>query len=219
MAEDRAYKPWRASAPWGAAACAAVAFAVIFMNGGLGFWLGLAAAAAGLCVLADMLDKDGMRVLLRRPSMGWPRTLAAGLLSAAVLYGVFYVGNELSARILSRSEGDIGRIYGLKHEAPVWLMAVLMVCIIGPGEEIFWRGYLQRQFVARYGRWGFVLAVLGYAGVHVATGNLMLIGAALVCGVYWGLMYQRFRSLWLNIISHVAWDVAVFLLWPFTPPG
>jgi len=40
--------------------------------------------------------------------------------------------------------------------------------------------------------------------------------AAAVCGAFWALTYWKFRSITLNIISHVAWDLAVFLLFPFS---
>ena len=68
--------------------------------------------------------------------------------------------------------------------------------------------------------------VLGYA-VHLAPapardalgaqpGPLQRASAALVCGAVWGGLYYRFKSPLLNVVSHTAWDVAVFLLFPFT---
>ena len=44
----------------------------------------------------------------------------------------------------------------------------------------------------------------------------MLLLAALVCGVFWGWLYIRFDSILLNAVSHTAWDVAVFLIFPFS---
>jgi membrane protease YdiL (CAAX protease family) len=46
--------------------------------------------------------------------------------------------------------------------------------------------------------------------------NLMLIAAAAVCGAFWSLMFMRYKSIWLNIVSHVVWDVMIFLVWPLT---
>jgi membrane protease YdiL (CAAX protease family) len=42
----------------------------------------------------------------------------------------------------------------------------------------------------------------------------MLVVAALTAGILWGGMYLRFGRLWPGIISHVAWDLTVFLLVP-----
>jgi membrane protease YdiL (CAAX protease family) len=44
----------------------------------------------------------------------------------------------------------------------------------------------------------------------------MLILAALIAGLFWGFMYYRYRSLLANVVSHTVWDVAVFLVFPFS---
>lgn len=61
---------------------------------------------------------------------------------------------------------------------------------------------------------GFLVATGIYTGVHLAGGNPILVLAAGVCGLFWGWLYLRYRSLLLNVTSHTAWDVAVFLLFP-----
>jgi len=40
--------------------------------------------------------------------------------------------------------------------------------------------------------------------------------AAALCGVFWGYLYLRLRSVWLNVISHLVWDLAVFMFFPFS---
>ena len=92
-----------------------------------------------------------------------------------------------------------------------------MTLIIGPGEELFWRGYLQRNFQERWGGWkGFLAATAVYALVHAGSGNPMLVLAAAVCGLFWGYLYLRTKSILLVLISHTIWDLAVFILFPFT---
>ncbi len=54
-----------------------------------------------------------------------------------------------------------------------------------------------------------------YTAVHLASGNIMLVLAAAVCGVFWGWLYLRYRSPVLNIVSHTLWDLAVFVVFPF----
>ena len=67
---------------------------------------------------------------------------------------------------------------------------------------------------------GWLLAALAatalYAVVHLSSGNPMLILAALVCGLFWGLLYQRTGSITLVVISHTAWNLTVFLGFPFS---
>jgi membrane protease YdiL (CAAX protease family) len=42
----------------------------------------------------------------------------------------------------------------------------------------------------------------------------MLFLAALICGLFWGALFKRYRSVWPVLISHALWDVAIFLLFP-----
>jgi membrane protease YdiL (CAAX protease family) len=91
-----------------------------------------------------------------------------------------------------------------------------MLAVIGPGEELFWRGYLQRKLSSKTGKWvGFIIALLMYTGVHIFTGNIMLILAAFICGLFWGWIYLKYNSMVINVISHTVWDIVVFLLLPF----
>jgi hypothetical protein len=43
----------------------------------------------------------------------------------------------------------------------------------------------------------------------------MLVAAAGVCGIFWGWLYLAFRSPILNVVSHTAWDLLVFVVLPF----
>jgi membrane protease YdiL (CAAX protease family) len=75
---------------------------------------------------------------------------------------------------------------------------------------------LQRNLSSRLGKkWGFFIATLIYTGVHIATGNIMLILAALICGIFWGWLFMRYDSMLMNIVSHTLWDLAVFIVFPF----
>jgi membrane protease YdiL (CAAX protease family) len=86
---------------------------------------------------------------------------------------------------------------------------------IGPAEEIFWRGLVQQRLETRLGRWGaLATASILYAAVHAWSMNLMLVAAALLCGLAWGFLFARTRNLWPCIISHAIWDVAIFVAFP-----
>ena len=112
---------------------------------------------------------------------------------------------------------DIAGVYAFRQDVPAARVGWLLLLWIGPGEDLFWRGYLQEQWMQRWGRWpGWLAATALYAGVHVLTGNVTLLLAAAVCGTYWGWLYLWRRSLGSNMVSHAVWDVTVFLLLPFT---
>jgi membrane protease YdiL (CAAX protease family) len=110
---------------------------------------------------------------------------------------------------------EVNAIYSLKDGGNPWLIGAALLVIIGPAEEIFWRGTVLRAFL---GRMKWPLAVLAgaavYSLVHILSLNFMLIMAALVCGLFWCLLYAWRRDLTAVTISHCLWDVAVFLIFP-----
>ena len=93
---------------------------------------------------------------------------------------------------------------------------MLMLFLIGPAEEIYWRGYVQRKLSEKWNpNKGFIVTTLIYALVHAGSMNFMLTMAALVAGLAWGLLYRLFPKYFGAIIlSHALWDVAVFIWFP-----
>jgi uncharacterized protein len=110
---------------------------------------------------------------------------------------------------------QVSSVYDLRAAADVRVIGLLLALVIGPGEEIYWRGLVQWGFAGRYGpRAGWLLGTLAYAGTHVVSLNLMVVIAAAVAGVVWGWLYMRLGRLWPGLISHVLWDLAIFLVFP-----
>jgi len=205
--------------PLAVAALAAALFVPLFVLRGIGafdFWWWMSANLAVLLALTAAIDRRQLVLIaqdiLERPAakIGW------GILAAAGLYAVFFIGNILARRILPFAGSGISQVYGFKAGVSPLRVIFLMSLVIGPGEELFWRGYLQRNFEERWGGWkGFLAATAVYALVHAGSGNPMLVLAAAVCGLFWGYLYLRTKSILLVLISHTIWDLAVFILFPF----
>lgn len=140
--------------------------------------------------------------------------LGAGL--AAVLWGVFWVGDRLSSLMFDFARPQVDMIYSMKDGSNPLVLTALMLLIIGPAEEIFWRGYLQKSFSKRWNpNIGFVVTTLMYSLVHISKFNFMLIMAAAVAGFVWGLAYRFYpEKLGAIILSHALWDCAVFIWFP-----
>lgn len=140
--------------------------------------------------------------------------LGAGL--AAVLWGVFWVGDRLSSLMFDFARPQVDMIYSMKDGSNPWVLTALMLLIIGPAEEIFWRGYLQKSFSKRWNpNIGFVVTTLMYSLVHISKFNFMLIMAAAIAGFVWGLAYRFYpEKLGAIILSHALWDCAVFIWFP-----
>ncbi len=144
------------------------------------------------------------------------KKIGIGLLAAVVLYFIFFFGNYLSQQLFSFAGSGIHAVYDFKSGKNLLRIVLLLVFIIGPGEEIFWRGFLQQQFSQHFNPGiGFIIVTLLYTLIHVGSGNIMLILAALVCGISWGLLYWYFQSITINIVSHLVWDLMVFIILPF----
>jgi hypothetical protein len=201
-------------------ALAAALFTGLFATGGVGafdFWWWMGTNAVVLLAAGFLLDPTYIPALrddLRTHPLA---KIAGGLVSAAVLYGVFWVGNRVLRAVIGSPAGEgIDHVYGFKEGATLVRVALTIAMLIGPTEEVFWRGLLQRNLALRLGP-GRALAVATalYAGVHIASGNPVLVLAALVCGLFWGWMYLRWKSVLMNVVSHTVWDLLAFLVLPF----
>jgi membrane protease YdiL (CAAX protease family) len=141
------------------------------------------------------------------------KSILIGLTSAVALYGIFWVGKVVSSAVFSFAPNQIAAIYSKGEGTPLWIISLLLFFITGPSEEIYWRGYLQRNLMGRFGNWqGWILASIVYAGVHIWSFNFMLIGAAGVAGAFWGALYWRLENLAPVIISHSIWSTVIFAL-------
>ena len=143
-----------------------------------------------------------------------------GLSSAGFLYGVFQIGDRMARRIMPKGGAEISAIYGLETLRPRGELAARLAFIIGPAEELFWRGLVQARLMRRFGTLpGLGLGTAAYGSAHLVTGNLTLIGAATVAGAFWGALAALGVPPGALIVSHSAWDVFIFLIAPTIQRG
>lgn len=179
------------------------------------FWWWMSLNLVVMTTLGFILDKQYKEILKQDLQNDILKKVLLGITSVLVLYLFFFIGNILSRKIFGFAGDGIQSIYDFKGNAHVSRIFLLMLFVIGPGEELFWRGFLQRNFASKTNNVkGFIIATIIYTVVHVPTGNIMLIIAALVAGIFWGWMYMRFKSLLINVISHTLWDIIIFILLP-----
>jgi len=190
------------------------AFAHTFLGDRERFWQRMTSAGTVLGTLALVSERD-----LRRDIRIRKKDIGLGLAAAAGLYGVFQAGDRLARKLLPTGGDDIGEIYSLDRLRPKPEIAARLALVIGPAEELFWRGFVQRRLQrTRLGRWkGAAAAAAAYGGAHVVTGNLTLTGAAGVAGAYWSALAAAGMPMGALIVSHVAWDVWIFLVAPTAP--
>ncbi len=178
------------------------------------FWYTMTASALILIFMAWSLGRDSQFSIFNFQFS--IRQLLLGIALAAALWGVFWVGDKLSSLMFGFARGQVDSIYGMKTGIQPWIIALLLLFIIGPAEELFWRGFVQQQLSLHWGEnWGFVVTTAIYTLIHLWSFNFMLIMAALVCGIVWGGLY-RLQPKWLPalVVSHAVWDACVFVVFP-----
>ena len=122
----------------------------------------------------------------------------------------FPLQKEVGYRLLTMSYNPAG----------LCLYLIFSLFIIGFGEELFWRGFIQQKISGYVSKdisvW--ITAVL-FSSIHfyifiilpVKTGMifLLLIGFA---GIVWGYLLKYFGNIWPAAISH---GIAAFIIWKY----
>lgn len=140
--------------------------------------------------------------------------LFLGTVSGIVLFGVFFIGNMGIDVLHLPFSKEISSLYNRLSPTILWHYIVLLLVII-PGEEIFWRGFIQKRIQKWYNTTASVLlSSILYASAHIYSGSVMLPFAALVSGVFWGYLYAWKKSLPLVIVSHLIFDLFLFVIYP-----
>ena len=196
------------------ASLAAGLFMLTFRGPRSRFWDRMTGTGLALGTLA-LSTRPG----LRKTRIGI-KEIILGMVSAGALYGIFHMGDRLSRIIVPKGGEQIEEIYKLKRIRPRAELMARLGLIIGPAEEFFWRGFLQDGLMKRFGRfWGTLMGAAAYGGVHIASGNFTLVGAATVAGAFWGGLYGLGMPLGALIVSHIIWDNVIFLIAPTTRLG
>ena len=195
--------------------CPVIAGAVLLACLGWGITFGLAGhfwLKIGLSVIVVV----AYSFIWQRPNLSFRSTsVILGVASAALLYLVFLLGNAIAPIIVHEAPSQVGGIYGLGTGTNRILVALLLLFITGPGEEIFWRGFLQSRMQDRWGTYRATLPRPPSTPVSTSfPATSILVLAALVAGAFWGALYLWRRDMALLIVSHSLWSAVIFAVAP-----
>jgi membrane protease YdiL (CAAX protease family) len=210
-------KPEGQKGLWVSVGLAFVLWGGIFVLKPFNFWFMLTFSTFLLAAIAFLL---GRPLPLSREFTA--RNVLLGVVLAALLYAVFYAGNQflkmvsgLFPALLPDRAGNIASVYANLGGLSPAVVGLLLFFPIGFGEEVFWRGFVQRRLSERWSAGlAFVVTSLLYTGIHLGTGNPVLILAALTCGLFWGGFYWATGSLVPVLVSHMLWDPFIFVIAP-----
>lgn len=184
-----------ASASWGFA-----------FKGFLNFWMGIFIAAF---IILFFALTDGRTLKIIRPERG---DFAVGVISGILIFSLFFIISLINKKFFPELYRYVEDVKSLKHLAPVYITLPVAV-FVSISEEVFWRGFIQRRLMESFGRLkGYIFMIVLYSLSHALTFNLSLVVAALGAGAFWGFLFIWKRDLTPVIISHITWDVMLFVV-------
>lgn len=175
------------------------------------FWIAMTISAASLSIFSIVTQKEKFKELLVINK----KLILIGLGHAILLYGFSRLGVYIAQNLFDFVIPQIEAIYTTKTQLDSMYIGLLLIFIIGPSEEIFWRGFVQNKIGQLTNpKKALIITSIIYCLVHIWALNPMLLLAALVLGVHWGLLFYRYKSLVPGIISHALWDAMIFAFFP-----
>jgi len=140
--------------------------------------------------------------------------LSMGVLSGLLLYALFWLGVQVFDLLNLPFEKSIKKLYRWFAPTLFWQYLALIL-VAAPGEELFWRGFIQKKLLRYFGPVGsIVIGALLYASVHIYSGTFILMLAAFISGLVWGALYMWKKSMPLVIVSHIVFDIMIFIILP-----
>ncbi|MFJ8066514.1 lysostaphin resistance A-like protein [Psychrobacillus sp. NPDC096426] len=134
----------------------------------------------------------------------------------ALAYALLFIGYKLIDFTPFLSIKSINSFMNKFGPSSIWHY-LLLLFIIAPGEELFWRGFIQQQLKKYIPpvfsiMLGAALYSLSFAFSEFWLGIL----AAFIVGLAFGLLYEWKKSMPLIILAHITMLVLLFLVIPFT---
>lgn len=140
--------------------------------------------------------------------------ISIGVISGLLIYLLFRLGFQAIDILNLPFEKSIKKLYRWFAPSLFWHY-IALILVAAPGEELFWRGFIQKRLMRFFGPLGSILCgAFLYASVHIYSGTFVLMLAAFISGIIWGSLYFWKKSMPLVIVSHIIFDIMIFLLFP-----
>jgi uncharacterized protein len=140
--------------------------------------------------------------------------ISIGVLSGLLLYALFWLGVQFFDLLNLPFDKSIKNLYRWFAPSLFWQYLALIL-VAAPGEELFWRGFVQKRLLRYFGPFGSItIGAFLYASVHIYSGTFILMLAAFLSGLVWGALYLWKKSMPLVIVSHIVFDIMIFIILP-----
>lgn len=144
------------------------------------------------------------------------KSLLYGLGYGTLIYAIVAVGYHLIRLSPFNIQNSINGFLDNFAPTSIWHFLLLMFIIV-PGEEIFWRGYIQQKLKKYFPGSGAVLASSALFALAIGiSGFIPGIFAAAIAGIVLGFLYEWKKSMPLLIVTHLVMIVLLFLIRPLS---
>ena len=93
---------------------------------------------------------------------------------------------------------------------------VYMFCFVGIGEELLFRGLIQRDLVDAFGwKWGLFGTSFVFAIMHLTWRSIPELGFVFIAGLILGALYLKTKSLVVPIVAHGVTNVILVAVLPY----
>ncbi len=158
-------------------------------------FIALSGSALLTCVFARVPIARGLGFQSTRPSLLFIAPLgiiALGPTSDLLVRAMAHIAPDFSL-------GTLEALSELTRAHPAWVLWPLLALLPGVGEEVFFRGMIQRSIASP--AWAIGISAVAFALFH---GDPRHVAGVLPLGVYLAWIGHRSRSLWVPVAAHVA---------------
>ena len=134
----------------------------------------------------------------------WP------LLTLTICIGIFYFGFAGGFRYFNLDEV---------------IASIFLFTFVGIFEEFLCRGWLQNEFIERFGNnrrgvfYSILISGIIFGAIHILNYfggqdlgiTLVQMTSAMIIGFYFGIVYFRTKNIWVTVLLHGFWDLALSL--------
>lgn len=137
-----------------------------------------------------------------------------GLIFGTLIYVIIAFGYKLIHILPIISSSGINEFI-TKFAPSTISQYVFLFILIAPGEELFWRGYIQQQLKNWFKPFYAVVISSALFSLSLFFGGSWLgVLGAFIVGILFGLLYEWKKSMQLIILAHITMLVLLFLIFP-----
>jgi membrane protease YdiL (CAAX protease family) len=144
------------------------------------------------------------------------KSLIFGLGYGTLIYAVIAGGYQVLKLLPFNIEESAASFLSAFAPTSIWHYLLLMFIIV-PGEEIFWRGFVQQKLKSYLPAvYSVIISALLFGLALGFSGFVPGVFAGIVTGIILGFLYEWKRSMPLLIIAHLVMMVLLFLVLPLS---